>query len=228
MTTENWRRFIRDFLIRGLGFRLLVKPQVSGLANIPATAPTILMMNHAIAIDGVIVMGVVTHRWVIPLLKAETFETGWRHLATRWGALSVQRGELDRAALKTMTALLGQGQLLLIAPEGTRGTTLRHPKDGLVYLALKTNPVIVPTAIYNGESWVHDLLLPRRTPIRVDFGKPFRLVTSEGRASREVMQQMSREMMYQLAALLPERYRGVYADLSQASSRYLNFDLSGE
>ena len=37
-------------------------------------------------------------------------------------------------------------------------------------------------------------------------------------------QEMADEIMYQLAALLPEQYRGEYTDLSQMTTQYLNFD----
>jgi hypothetical protein len=34
---------------------------------------------------------------------------------------------------------------------------------------------------------------------------------------------MTDEIMYQLAALLPEQYRGAYSDLNLATARYLQF-----
>jgi hypothetical protein len=40
---------------------------------------------------------------------------------------------------------------------------------------------------------------------------------------RDAMRQATHEMMYQLAALLPENYRGDYADLSQMSADHLEF-----
>ena len=43
---------------------------------------------------------------------------------------------------------------------------------------------------------------------------------------KEVRQQIVDEMMYRLAALLPEHYRGVYSDLGHASETYLS-DLAG-
>ncbi len=41
--------------------------------------------------------------------------------------------------------------------------------------------------------------------------------------SREVRQQMTDEMMYQLAVLLPPEYRGEYADISKMTQDYLRF-----
>jgi len=38
-----------------------------------------------------------------------------------------------------------------------------------------------------------------------------------------VRQKMVDEMMYQMAKLLPESYRGYYADLEKATEKYLRF-----
>jgi 1-acyl-sn-glycerol-3-phosphate acyltransferase len=226
ITRYRWRRrILRDFQLRQIGFRVLVKPHVQGLENIPAGGATILMMNHTIAIDGVIVLGVIPQRDVIPVLKAENLQGGLiGFLSNNWGAVGIQRGEVDREALRTILELLELEQVVLIAPEGTRQKQLMRPKDGLVYIALKSDSVIVPTAIFNGDRWVHDLFRPHRTHIQVRFGKPFTLKkTTQRRVSREEMSTITDEMMYQLSALLPETYRGEYADLSRTTTSYLEF-----
>lgn len=223
MTYTFNRRIIRDFLLKYIGFKLIVVPHVEGLENIPISGGTILMMNHTITIDGVIVLGVVKRRFVVPMIKAENFDHWFFGFwARRWGAYAVKRGEADREALKLTLNLLEKGELVLIAPEGHRQPQLHDPKDGLTYLALKSGSVIVPTAIFNLETWYANLLSPRRTHATVRFGKPFRLKAS-GRLSREEMRQATHEMMYQLAMLLPEKYRGDYADLSRATVDYLEF-----
>jgi hypothetical protein len=35
---------------------------------------------------------------------------------------------------------------------------------------------------------------------------------------------MADEIMYQIAALMPEPYRGEYSDMSRATTKYLKFD----
>jgi hypothetical protein len=37
----------------------------------------------------------------------------------------------------------------------------------------------------------------------------------------EIRQQIVDEMMYELAKLLPEEYRGVYSDMSKATTRFI-------
>ena len=55
----------------------------------------------------------------------------------------------------------------------------------------------------------------------VRLGKPFRLKKIEGRLPREALRKMTDEALYRLAAMLPEQRRGIYADLSKATSEYI-------
>lgn len=224
---ELRRRFIRDVLLRGLAFRLLVQVTVEGLEHVPASGPAILMINHITAIDPIVALGAIPHRFIVPMSKVEN----WWHpligvLVRSWGAYAVRRGKVDRTALQTTVDLLKVGELVLIAPEGTRQPALIRPKHGLTYVALRAPAaLIVPTAVYNTEGWLRDLFIPwQRTAVHVAFGRPFRLRTGgRVRVPRDEMRRMTDEMMYQLAALLPARNRGQYADLAQMTTDYLEF-----
>jgi hypothetical protein len=59
-------------------------------------------------------------------------------------------------------------------------------------------------------------------------GQPFYLETKGVRVTREVRQQIVDEMMYQLAALMPSNYRGVYSDIETATEIFLRFDDPSE
>jgi hypothetical protein len=50
------------------------------------------------------------------------------------------------------------------------------------------------------------------------MGEPFRFNLANGRPDRETLRKMTDEAMYVLSAMLPENRRGVYADLTQAST----------
>ena len=63
----------------------------------------------------------------------------------------------------------------------------------------------------------------QRTNFHIKVGQQFRLDTRGVKVTREVRQKITDEIMYQLAALLPPEYRGVYADLGAATSDYLRF-----
>lgn len=218
------RGFLRDVLLRQIGFRLLVKVQIEGAQHIPASGPAIIMMNHIAAIDPFVVIGAVTTRFVVPMSKEENYRNPIVALmAHAWGAYPVRRGEVDRRALDSTVELLRQGRLVLIAPEGTRQPALTEAKNGLTFVALHADAVIVPTAVDGTDRFPATLRRLRRTPVQVRFGRPFCFrPLGQGRVPRAQMTAMTREAMLQLAALLPPHRRGEYRDFSPTTD-YLEF-----
>jgi 1-acyl-sn-glycerol-3-phosphate acyltransferase len=221
-----WRRHALRGFIRWLGFRILWEVRVSGAENIPTSGPAIIMMNHISAIDPVLCMGAITNRFVIPMTKIENAENWFFNLFIWWwGAYTVRRGEIDRKALMNSIELVKAGQMILLAPEGTRQPDgLTEAKDGLAYIATKSDAVIIPTGIAGATDWKERLLKFRRPRIRVNFGRPFRFKGAGGRVPREALTAMSHEAMYQLALAVPdESLRGFYADVSKATTQHLEF-----
>lgn len=224
----GWRRrLLRDGLIRTLGFKVLWKMQISGLDNIPADGAAIIMMNHISFIDPVLVIGAVTKRFAIPMSKIENGDHPIiGRLERFYGTFNVDRENVDRTALQSAIELLKSGQLVLVAPEGTRQRNgLAKGKDGLAYIATKSDAVVIPTAISGATPWGSNLKRLHRTSIHINFGPAFRFDTG-GRKHipRPALSQMTQEAMYQLALALPDpTQRGAYADLSQLSTETLTF-----
>ena len=221
-----WRRHIMRWLIRQLPFRM-IRLTVSGLENIPPSGPTILMINHISALDPGLCMGAVTHRFVIPMTKVEnTYHLVGRLAVWWWGSYTVTRGEPDRKALLNSIELLKSGQLILIAPEGTRQRNgLAQPKDGLAYIATKADAVIVPTGISGAVGWKEKWKRLQRPNIQLNFGRAFKFNTDgQQRIPREILAAMTEEAMYQLALTIADpNLRGIYSDTSKATARYLTF-----
>jgi 1-acyl-sn-glycerol-3-phosphate acyltransferase len=222
-----WRRRILRGVIRTIGFRLLARVDSTGLENIPPRGPAILMMNHISMLDPVACMGLVTSRFVIPMSKIENLRVPILSAFVRfWGAYTVDRDQVDRAALMNSIELLKSGQLILIAPEGTRHPEgLARPKEGMTYIAIKSDAVIIPTAVSGAIDFKQRWKRLRRAYACVSFGRPFRF-KAEGRKRipRDEMRQMTEEAMYQLALTQPDPdLRGVYSDLDQATTDTLEF-----
>lgn len=222
-----WRRSLLRLLLRVLIF-VLGRVKVSGLEHIPADGPTILMMNHISALDPGVVIAMIKHRQVIPMTKEEAAKDWFMGPFVWWyGAFTVKRGEVDRKALITSVELLKNGELILIAPEGTRTKTgLIEPKDGMTYIATKADATIVPVTVTDCIDWKHKLTHLQRVPITITFGKPFKFNTA-GRSliPRKELTQMTREAMYQLALTLPdESLRGAYSDVENATTETLVFE----
>jgi 1-acyl-sn-glycerol-3-phosphate acyltransferase len=81
----------------------------------------------------------------------------------------------------------------------------------------------LPIAYYGGESFRGNLSNMRRTDFHITVGRPFTLDTGSQKATRQIRQAITDEIMYQIAALLPEEYRGEYAELGAATQNYLRF-----
>jgi len=222
-----WRRRLVRTVIRGLGFGVLWNVMVTGTENIPDSGPTVLMMNHISLLDPILCMGAVTHRFVIPMTKIENVRNPILGPFVRlWGSYSVNRGEVDRTALLNSIELLKSGQLILVAPEGTRHPEgLSRPKDGLAYIATKADAVIIPSAIAGAVGWQEKMKHLQRPRIRVNFGRAFKLKSGgRSRIPREELSEMMDEAMYQLAiAVTDETRRGVYSDLNKATTHHLEF-----
>ncbi len=222
---ETRRRILR-FLIRRIGFTVLAKVDgVEGLDNIPAHGPAILMINHIAFIDPILVLHLVP-RNIVPLAKVEVYEYPIIGIFPRiWGVVPVRREEFDRQAVQGALQVLRAGEIILVAPEATRSPQLQEGKEGVAYLASRANAPIIPVAI-DGTKGFPTLPLTRRwrgPGAIVRFGRPFRYLPELGRPDRGLLRQMTDEAMYILAGMLPERRRGVYADLTKATQNTIEW-----
>jgi len=219
------RRRVLRWLLSQIGFRLLLKVErVDGLENLPAVGPAILMINHIAFVDPIVVLGCVP-RNIVPLAKEEVLHYPLIGLLPHlWGVIPIRRGEVDRQALLRALQVLQAGEVILVAPEGTRSPRLRRGREGVAYLAHQSGAPVVPVAIDGTEGFPSLSPARRRRPGAViRLGRPFRFRRFEGRPSREQMRRMADEAMYVLARMLAEDRRGYYSDLSAATAHTLDF-----
>jgi 1-acyl-sn-glycerol-3-phosphate acyltransferase len=93
------RRLMRKWLIRGLGFHILWKVDVTGLENIPDSGPAIIMMNHVSLLDPGLCMGAVQNRFVIAMTKVENLKNPITAAIIKWwGAFRVNPDRAGRYA----------------------------------------------------------------------------------------------------------------------------------
>ncbi|HLE16096.1 MAG TPA: lysophospholipid acyltransferase family protein [Anaerolineales bacterium] len=215
---EGRRRFLR-FLLRYVGFTLLVKlDRVEGLENIPDQGPAILLINHIAFVDPIVALHIIP-RNIIPLAKIEVYDYPVIGVLPRlWGVIPVRREEVDRRAIQQALQVLRAGEIILVAPEGTRGPQLQRGKEGMAYLASRSGAPIIPVAIDGTEGFPSPRFSRRwqEPGVVIKFGKPFYYQTDLRNAGREYLRQMADDAMYVLAGMLPSERRGVYQDLSLA------------
>ena len=192
---------------------LVTKRNVTGKENIPRRGPLILASNHLNLADPPILTALMPRR-IVWLSKQELFDIPvFGILYHLIGCIPVRRFQSDLRALRRCQETLGKGLVLGMFPEGTRsdGAGLGPGEPGTALLALRTGAPILPVAIWGTEGITLPADFLKRTAVNVAYGKPFHLPRRE-QLRKEDVQQASEEIMRRIAALLPPRYRGVYAE----------------
>jgi 1-acyl-sn-glycerol-3-phosphate acyltransferase len=221
------RRFLR-FLIKYIGFTLLAKvDQVDGIQNVPKSGPGILLINHIALIDPILVIHLLP-RNIVPLAKMEVYDYPFVGIFPKmWGVVPLKRDEIDRQAIHQVMAILRAGEMVLVAPEGTRHHELQQGRVGVAYLASRMDVPVIPVAIDGTEGFPVFRTSKRwRGPgAHVRFGRPLRYKAEFAKARGKELRLMTDEAMYYLASLLPENRRGAYSDFSRATQT--TFDWVG-
>jgi 1-acyl-sn-glycerol-3-phosphate acyltransferase len=209
--------------LRILG-RTLCRVHDEELYRIPHKGPLLIVANHVNFLDVPIFYTHLIPRRVTGFAKVET----WKNpalgiLFSLGGAIPIRRGEVDRSAIGRARKVLQSGKILAIAPEGTRSGDgrLQQARTGVSVLALDSGAPVIPVAYFGGEKFRSNISHLIRTDFYFRVGAPFHVRMAAGKLTREVREQITTEIMYRLAALLPAQYRGYYSDLSKATSRYL-------
>lgn len=208
------RNFLRWLIITV--FNLIADIQVIAIENVPARGSFVIATNHIGIID-IAMFHYQFNRFDMFIPVAEKWEKiGWiRFLGRELNFLFVDRFNPDLKAMRKMIALMEAGNSLVIAPEGTRSRTgaLIEGKAGVAYLAARSGFPVVPVAITGTEDKVilDNIKHFRKSRVTLTAGTPFSLPPIPKENREAALRQYTDEIMCQIAALLPERYRGIYA-----------------
>lgn len=206
--------------------RRIWNPIIVGADNIPSTGGVILASNH-VGIAETVMMPAMIARPVRFLAKADLFRGGSfinTILAKLLIALKIM--PIDRAggaaassAIEAGTAVLRDGGVLGIYPEGTRSPDGRmyRGKTGMARMALATDAVIVPVAVTGSfEAQRGRRFIPRRRPrVRIEFLAPVRvgdLLGDNGTdAGTAPMRAVTDAVMDRIRAATGQEYVDAYA-----------------
>ncbi|MGW0702515.1 lysophospholipid acyltransferase family protein [Streptomyces sp. NPDC002867] len=188
----------------------LWRPRVLGAWRVPAAGPVILAVNHAHNIDGPMLMGTAP-RPVHFLIKKEAFVGPLDPFLTGIGQLKVDRTAADRTAIAGALGVLGNGGVLGIFPEGTRGEgNFASLRAGLAYFAVRSGAPIVPVAVLGSTERRGRLiraLPPLRSKVDVVFGDAFEAGDSGGRRTRKALDEATVRIQERLTAHLENAKR---------------------
>ncbi len=200
------RPFVRPELIPNARFTF------SGLENIPAVGPAIVVGNHRSYFDGVALGLAITQtgRAARFLGKKEVFDVPVFGMAARWlGGIRVDRGTGSDGPLEAAAEALRAGEIIGLMPEGTipRGPAFFDPvlkgRWGAAKLAAMTKAPVIPLGLWGTEKvWPRSARMPNMNPLNrplvtVTAGPPIELTYEDTDAD-------TKAIMAAIVDLLPD------------------------
>ncbi len=205
-------------------FSLICRIDRKAFADFPQRGPLILVGNHINFIEVPLLVSHLDNPLLTGLAKRETWDNPlFKFLFNTWKIIPIDRGMVDREAIRLSLEALEQGKMLAIAPEGTRSRDgrLQPGKPGVVALAIQSGAPLQPFGFYGHERFWENIKRLRRTDFFISIGRPFKINTDVDYRSREARQEITDEIMYKIAECLPEKYRGHYQFEGKVIYRHL-------
>ena len=209
-------------VILGPLLKVLFRPKVEGLENIPAEGAAILASNHLSFSDSIF-LPLVLERRVTFLAKSDYFTgKGIKGRLTAAfmrgvGQLPIDRsgGKASAAALNAGLKVLEGGDLLGLYPEGTRSpdSRLYRGRTGVARMALTAGVPVIPVAMIDTDkAQPTGQIIPNIRQIGIKIGTPLDFSRYEGMESdRFVLRSITDELMYELMQLSDQEYVDMYA-----------------
>lgn len=190
--------------------------EVDGWDRLPE-GNVLIAANHLGRMDPALILYVMEREDVI-VAVAEKYKNHplFGAIGRTVDAVWLNRFEADFSALREILARMKKGGIMFIAPEGTRSKTeaLQEGKPGAAFLASKSGYPVLPVALIGTEDRVivENLKRFRKSKIKVVAGDAFYVEAPKGAGREEALKNATEEIMCRIAALLPEKNRGVYAE----------------
>lgn len=163
--------------ILGPIFRAIWIKKVEGLQNVPKTGPYIIAANHSSYFDFFSLISAWPAR--IYFLAGEVFfkKWWWYPLVKFTGQIRVDRNSADKSEAKQkVLALLNNGKIIGIFPEGTRSADGKIGKTytGIAKFALKAKVPVIPAGIIGAYEVLsrHDKFPKFKKIISIKIGQP--------------------------------------------------------
>ena len=196
--------------------KIITDIEIKGMEKLPA-GNVIVAANHLGRLDTATLLCIVNREdLIMPVAEKYRDHPIFGAIGRAVNAIWLNRFEADYSALRQILARMEDGGMLVIAPEGTRSKTeaLQEGKMGVAFLAGKSGYPVLPVAVTGTEdrAVMETLKHFRRLKITVTAGDLFYIEIPRGKGREQAMRTATDEIMCQLGALLPEKYRGVYTD----------------
>jgi 1-acyl-sn-glycerol-3-phosphate acyltransferase len=196
--------------------KIIADIEINGLEKLPE-GNAIIAANHLGRLDTAALLCILDREDIImPVAEKYKNHPFYSAIGRAANAIWLNRFDADYSAFRQILDRMKQGGLLVIAPEGTRSKTeaLQEGKMGVAFLASKSGYPVLPVAVTGTEDRVivENIKHFRRSTITATAADLLYINIPKGTRREEAMRQATDEIMCQIAALLPEKYRGVYAN----------------
>ncbi|MGB4713013.1 MAG: lysophospholipid acyltransferase family protein [Pontimonas sp.] len=205
------------------------RPWVKGLENIPRSGPVIVVSNHLSLVDSLF-LPMMVDRQMAFLAKSDYFTgkglKGWliRFFMTSSGQLPIDRsgGKASEASLNAGLAVLAEGKVLAIYPEGTRSPDgrLYRGRTGVARMVLEAGVPVIPTVMIDTDKVMPlGSSLPKVHRVGVVIGAPLDFSRFQGmEGDRFVLRSITDEIIHEMHALGSQEYDDVYASTIRNAS----------
>ena len=195
---------------------IIADVEVVGMDKLPQ-GNVLIAANHLGRLDTAVLLYILDREDII-MAVAEKYKNHplFGAIGRTVNAIWLNRFEADFAALREILARMQKGGLMVIAPEGTRSKTasMQEGKMGVAFLASKSRYPVLPVALTGTEDGgvISNLKRFRRSKIKAVAGELFYIEIPKGKGREQAMREAADEIMCRIAADLPEKYRGFYAE----------------
>ncbi|KOU07974.1 acyl-phosphate glycerol 3-phosphate acyltransferase [Streptomyces sp. MMG1522] len=217
-------------VVLGPVLRLLFRPRIEGLDNIPEDGAAIVAGNH-LSFSDHFLMPAILKRRITFLAKAEYFTgPGVKGRLTAFffrsaGQIPVDRSGKDagQAAIREGLGVLAKGELLGIYPEGTRSHDgrLYKGKVGVAVMAITAGVPVIPCAMLGTfEIQPPGQKIPKIKQVAIRFGEPLDFSRYAGMENQKAaIRAVTDEIMYAILELSGQEYVDEYAAKVKAAEQ---------
>lgn len=229
----GWSAYYIAVVLKRLFFRV----EITGLENLPASGPLLVVSNHFSWFEAPLIILCLPFQVRFVVMSELGDLWYFRPVLLAYKMVAIKRGRIDRAALREIGDGLANGDVVGIFPEGgidpelqtavsqgesTQGrgqvsrltAQLIPPRAGTALLATRNQVPILPIGFVGTEKVMGNLRRGRKTAVSMHIGQPFGPLAIppdvRGKAKRQQLEQLGHGMMQQIANLLPPENRGVY------------------
>jgi 1-acyl-sn-glycerol-3-phosphate acyltransferase len=196
--------------------KIIADIEVNGLEKLPE-GNVIVAANHLGRLDTAALLCILDREdLIMPVAEKYKNHPLYGAIGRAANAIWLNRFDADYSAFRQILDRMKQGGVLVIAPEGTRSKTeaLQQGKMGVAFLASKSGYPVLPVAVTGTEDRgiLENIKHFRRSKITATAADLLYIDIPKGAGREAAMRQVTDEIMCQIGAMLPEKYRGVYAD----------------